>query len=56
MTKVLWFEDQYKDLEQFKIQAENQGFLLEGYESAEKSCSFGYNIDFHQKYFTECCC
>lgn len=36
MTKVLWFDDQYKDLEQFKIQAENQGFLLEGYESAEE--------------------
>ena len=24
------------------------------YESAEESCLFGYNIDFHQKYFTEC--
>ena len=36
MIKVLWFDDQYKDLEQFKIRAENQGFDLEGYESAEE--------------------
>ena len=36
MIKVIWFDDQYKDLEQFKIRAENQGFDLEGYESAEE--------------------
>ena len=40
MTRVLWFDDQYKDMEQFAIQAENQGFDLEGYESAEEGIKF----------------
>jgi hypothetical protein len=38
MYKVLWLDDQYKDdaMTQFVIDAENNGFILEGYRSKEE--------------------
>jgi hypothetical protein len=40
MTRVLWFDDQYKDMQQFVTRAEIQGFELEGFESAEEGIKF----------------
>ena len=41
MITVLWLDDEYNDPEmvQFAIEAENEGFYLEGYKSGEKGFS-----------------